>query len=52
MARYTQEIGDKIDTLIPKKVREALHEYGWNELGIYEAVKQAIKEVKKRGAKY
>ena len=51
MAKYTQEIADKVDTLIPVEVREALTKFGWNELGIYEAVKEAIKEVKKEGGK-
>jgi len=51
MEKYTQEIADKVDALIPLQVRKALHQFGWNELGIYEAVKQAIKEVKKAGGK-
>lgn len=51
MAKYTKEISDKVDTLIPVEIREALRQFGWNELGIYEAVKQAIKEVKKEGGK-
>ncbi len=51
MAKYTQEVADKVDASIPEEVRKALHQFGWNELGIYEAVKKAIADVKKAGGK-
>jgi hypothetical protein len=51
MARYSQQLADEVDKVIPFKVREALRNHGWNEFGIYEAVKDAIKKVKKKGGK-
>ena len=45
--RYSKQIAAKVNVRIPKEVREALLELGWNEFGIYEAVLEAILEAEK-----
>jgi hypothetical protein len=51
MSVYTREVVELIDEEIPKEVREAMRKYGWNELGIYEAITKIVKKCKKRGIK-
>ena len=40
--KYSIKLVEKIEKKIPEKVREALLLLGWNELGIYEVVKEEI----------
>jgi len=46
MAKYTQRVADEVKKVIPAKVIEALAQFGWNEFGIYESVKEVINKVK------
>lgn len=46
--KYSYDIVDKIEAKIPQAILDALKSQGWNALGIYELVKDEIKQAKKK----
>lgn len=45
---YSYELARDINLLLPKEIVDVLNKNGWNAFGIYELVKQKIKEENKK----
>lgn len=45
---YSYAVADVTKKNIPTEIIEAMHKKGWNEFGIYEVVKDALKEEKRK----
>lgn len=46
--KYSHDLNDWVVDQIPRKVRHAMHEIGWNVWGIYEVCREGI-SLEKRG---
>lgn len=49
--RYSEELKNKVSEIIPSNVLLALAAKGWCAFGVYEAIEEAIKQVKQKGSK-
>lgn len=45
---YTYDLNDRVNEQLPKCVRDAMNNSGWNALGIYELVKDEIEKGKRK----
>jgi hypothetical protein len=45
---YSCELSDIVEAKLPKPIRDAMKQTGWNAFGIYELVRRELAEEKKR----